>query len=121
MTEEVERIERDKGAALQFEDVRTLVEGKRGREAEARGDPDGGVWSAGQSVGLIGDIPSCASLVRSMVAEAERVIRSELQALLVAPAPRSRRSTRSGGFCAATPMMFSRRARFGAVRTTWTQ
>jgi NAD(P)H-dependent flavin oxidoreductase YrpB (nitropropane dioxygenase family) len=90
VTEEVERIERDKGAALQFEDVRTLVEGKRGREAEARGDPDGGVWSAGQSVGLIGDIPSCASLVRSMVAEAERVIRSELQALLVAPAPRSR-------------------------------
>ena len=90
VTEEVERIERDKGAALQFEDVRPLVEGKRGREAEARGDPDGGVWSAGQSVGLISDIPSCASLVRSMVAEAERVIRSDLQVLLVAPAPRSR-------------------------------
>jgi hypothetical protein len=41
-------------------------------------------------VGLIGDIPSCASLVRGMVDEAERVIRSDLQALLVAPAPRSR-------------------------------
>jgi len=28
VTEEVERIERDRGAALQFEDVRPLVEGR---------------------------------------------------------------------------------------------
>ena len=64
--------------------------GRRGREAEARGDPDGGVWSAGQSVGLISDVPSCAELVRSMVAEAEQVIRGDLQQLLVGPAPRAR-------------------------------
>lgn len=29
-----------------------------GRQAEKDGDPDGGIWSAGQTVGLIDDIPS---------------------------------------------------------------
>ena len=42
-----------------------------------------------------GDIPTCAELVAGMVAEAERVIRADLQALLVStqgagPPPRAR-------------------------------
>jgi NAD(P)H-dependent flavin oxidoreductase YrpB (nitropropane dioxygenase family) len=34
------------------------------RQAEKDGDPDGGQWSAGQSVGLINDIPTVAELVQ---------------------------------------------------------
>eukprot|EP00966_Prymnesium_polylepis_P134664 3112253-Prymnesium_polylepis.1 len=61
-----------------------LVMGKRGREAEARGDPDGGVWSAGQSVGLIDDIPTCMELVPRIVREAEEIIRG-LCSVVVSP------------------------------------
>ena len=76
---EVERIEAEKGAELEFGDIMPLVMGKRGREAEAKGDADGGIWSAGQSVGLIDDIPTCAVIVQRMVAEAEQIIRGRLQ------------------------------------------
>ena len=36
---------------MKFEDVSHLVMGTRGRAAEQAGDPDGGIWSAGQVVG----------------------------------------------------------------------
>lgn len=52
-----------------FEDVRHLVAGARGRDALARGDTQGGVIAAGQVVGLIDDLPSCAELIERMVAE----------------------------------------------------
>jgi NADH:quinone reductase (non-electrogenic) len=51
VAKEVERIEKEKGANLKFEDVSHLVMGTRGRAAEQAGDPDGGIWSAGQVVG----------------------------------------------------------------------
>lgn len=54
----------------QFEDIRPLVAGARGREALRSGDPDGGVVTAGQVVGLIDDIPSCEELLQQMVATA---------------------------------------------------
>ena len=38
------------------------------------GDPDYGIWSAGVSVGLIKDIPTCAELVSRIEREAEEVI-----------------------------------------------
>ncbi|WP_018410609.1 NAD(P)H-dependent flavin oxidoreductase [Methyloversatilis thermotolerans] len=52
-----------------FEDVRPLVSGRRGAEALAGGDVDGGVITAGQVVGLIDDIPDCAELLHRMVRE----------------------------------------------------
>jgi NAD(P)H-dependent flavin oxidoreductase YrpB (nitropropane dioxygenase family) len=53
-----------------FEDIRPLVAGSRGRAALASGDPDGGIITAGQTVGLIDDIPGCAELIDRMIAEA---------------------------------------------------
>jgi NADH:quinone reductase (non-electrogenic) len=53
-----------------FEDIRPLVAGSRGRAALAAGDPDGGIITAGQTVGLIDDIPGCAELIERMVVEA---------------------------------------------------
>ncbi len=53
----------------QFEDIRHLVNGARGRKALEAGEPDGGVVTAGQVVGLIDDVPSCADLIQTMVAD----------------------------------------------------
>lgn len=52
-----------------FEEVRPLVIGTRGRAALQGGDVDGGVVSAGQSIGLIDDVPTCADLIERIVAE----------------------------------------------------
>ncbi|KJX99666.1 2-nitropropane dioxygenase like protein [Zymoseptoria brevis] len=53
-----------------FEAVGPYVSGKRGRQVFLNGDPDYGVWTAGQVVGLIQDIPTCADLVNRIEAEA---------------------------------------------------
>ena len=61
-----------------FEDIRHLVNGQRGKAALVSGDPDGGVIAAGQVIGLIDDIPSCAELIHRMVEEChERLTRSQ--------------------------------------------
>ncbi len=53
----------------EFEDVRPWVVGTLGRDALQSGDVDGGVIAAGQVVGLIHDIPTCAELIERMVSE----------------------------------------------------
>lgn len=57
-----------------FEDVRELVAGARGRLVYETGDMEAGIWTAGQVVGLIHDIPTVADLVSRMVIEAEELI-----------------------------------------------
>lgn len=66
---EVVRIEQRGGA--QFEDIRHLVAGARGRAALASGNPDDGIITAGQCVGLIDDVPSCATLIERMIHECQ--------------------------------------------------
>ncbi len=68
ISDEVVSIERRPGGA-QFEEVRHLVTGQRGKAALVAGEPDGGIVSAGQCVGLIDDVPSCEELIARMVAE----------------------------------------------------
>lgn len=65
---EVVSIERRPGGC-EFEDVRALVTGTRGRAALRSGEVDGGVITAGQCVGLIDDVPRCADLIERMVRE----------------------------------------------------
>lgn len=57
-----------------FEDVAPYVSGKRGREVFINGDVDFGVWTAGQVIGLIHDIPSCEELVTRIEREAEETL-----------------------------------------------
>lgn len=64
----VEVVETEK-RGCQFEDIRHLVSGARGKAALIAGEPDDGIVTAGQIVGLIDDIPSCDELIRRMVAE----------------------------------------------------
>ena len=76
VSSEVVEIERKGGA--KFEDIQHLVAGVRGRKAMEDGDPDGGIWSAGQVQGLIDDIPTVKDLIDRIVSEAEDIIRSRL-------------------------------------------
>lgn len=80
---EVEALEKEKGKDLQFSDVAHLVMGNRGRQAEQDGDPDGGIWTAGQTIGLIDDIPTCQELMNRIVTEAEETIRNRLASMII--------------------------------------
>jgi nitronate monooxygenase len=68
ISEEVIAIENRQGGC-RFEDVKPLVAGARGRAALESGDVHGGVIAAGQCVGLIDDVPSCAELIARMIAD----------------------------------------------------
>lgn len=62
-----------------FDDVAELVSGKRGRtRVLIEGDMDDGMWWAGQSQGLIHDVPSCRELVERIVTEACDLIDNRL-------------------------------------------
>ncbi|PSN74480.1 inosine monophosphate dehydrogenase [Corynespora cassiicola Philippines] len=53
-----------------FEEVAEYVSGKRGRQVFLNGDKDFGVWTAGQVIGLIHDIPTCDALLTRIEQEA---------------------------------------------------
>ncbi|KAJ5947896.1 Aldolase-type TIM barrel [Penicillium verhagenii] len=54
----------------EFSEIAPYVSGKRGREVFINGDKDYGVWTAGQVIGLIHDIPTCAVLLDRIEKEA---------------------------------------------------
>lgn len=68
IADEVRSIEQRPGGC-EFEDIRALVTGQRGRAALASGEVHDGVISAGQCIGLIDDVPSCAELIARMVGQ----------------------------------------------------
>ncbi len=72
---QVAQMERE---GAKFEDVRELVAGTRGKVVYETGDPDHGIWSAGQVQGLINDIPTCGELVSRIVSGAEDIINGRL-------------------------------------------
>jgi len=74
-------LELERGGA-QFEDVKALVAGARGRVVYEAGDPEHGIWSAGMIQGLIHDIPSCEELIHRIVAEAEAIIAERLVGMM---------------------------------------
>ncbi len=80
ISQQVVEIERKGGA--KFEDIRELVAGTRGGIVYDSGDTDYGIWSAGQTQGLIHDVPSCKELVERIVSEAEAIIRARLDKLV---------------------------------------
>ena len=76
ISQEVVAIEKRGNAT--FADVKDLVAGTRGGQVYETGDTDYGIWSAGQTQGLIHDIPTCKELVARIVSEAEAIIRNRL-------------------------------------------
>jgi len=79
---EVEKIENEKGKDLQFSDVQHLVAGDRGRKAERTGDPDGGIWTAGQVIGLIDDAPPVQVVMDRIIKEAVDTVNVRLAGML---------------------------------------
>ena len=62
-----------------FSDIQSLVSGIRGRDnCIEDGNTEDGIWTAGQVLGLINDIPSCQELLSRMVEEAESILRDRL-------------------------------------------
>ncbi|KAG7115006.1 NADH:quinone reductase like protein [Verticillium longisporum] len=64
-----------------FEEIAPLMSGKRGKEAFVNGDPNYGVWTAGQVIGLIHDIPTVDVLVTRIEKEAEVALKDRLSLL----------------------------------------
>ncbi len=82
IAEEVLSIESREGET-DFADLQPLVSGARGREQVLEGgNTEGGIWTAGQVIGLINDIPTCNELISRMMQEAESLIAKRLQSLL---------------------------------------
>jgi NADH:quinone reductase (non-electrogenic) len=80
VSDEVVTIERRGNA--KFEDVKELVAGTRGARVYDSGDVDAGIWSAGQTQGLIHDIPTCRELIANIMTEAESIIRARLDKMV---------------------------------------
>jgi NAD(P)H-dependent flavin oxidoreductase YrpB (nitropropane dioxygenase family) len=80
ISQEVVTIEKRGNAT--FADVKDLVAGTRGGVVYDSGDTDYGIWSAGQTQGLIHDIPTCKELVERIVTEATAIIRERLDRAL---------------------------------------
>ncbi|RKF82794.1 Nitronate monooxygenase [Golovinomyces cichoracearum] len=81
VTLKVAKVERESPTG-KFEEIAPLVSGKRGREVYTTGDPEHGVWTAGQVLGLINDIPTCDELVKRIEKEAEETLKN-LSALII--------------------------------------
>jgi len=83
ISQQVVELER---SGAKFEDVRELVAGTRGKVVYETGDPDHGIWSAGQIQGLIHDVPTCAQLIGRIVEGAEAIIGERLLGMMRARA-----------------------------------
>lgn len=55
-------------------DLAPLVAGVRGRGVYETGDIDAGIWSAGEVIGLINDVPTCAELISRIIVDAEAIL-----------------------------------------------
>src|ERR1700734_205003 len=74
-------IERTKGAAVQFADIKEHVSDVYPRVLLG-GEMDAGAWSCGMVAGLINDIPTVSELIERIMSEAECLIRDRLSGLL---------------------------------------
>ncbi|GAX88430.1 NAD(P)H-dependent flavin oxidoreductase [Effusibacillus lacus] len=69
----LEVMEAEKNSAT-LEELLPLIKGERSVRVYTEGDVDAGVWSCGQSVGLIYDVPTVKEVVDRMVREAKQAI-----------------------------------------------
>merc|ERR1719414_2706170 len=77
VTDEMNRLEQEMGDGVDFSKMAPLASGMRTKKMwQETGDTNDSMWSCGQSVGLINDIPTCKALLERMVAEAEAQLRA---------------------------------------------
>ncbi|PVI05477.1 inosine monophosphate dehydrogenase [Periconia macrospinosa] len=95
VTKDAVKIERESTTG-KFEEVAPYVSGKRGRQVFLNGDKDYGVWTAGQVIGLIHDIPTCEELLVRIEREAVETMKQN-QSLYVAEGDKPVSSTGTVG------------------------
>jgi len=78
VTEAALKVEKESKTG-EFAEMAPYVSGKRGKEVFINGDPEFGVWTAGQVIGLIHDIPSCHDLLQRIEREAEETLTKKLK------------------------------------------
>lgn len=69
VSKEVDRLEKE-GATL--EELLPLITGQRAKKVYFEGDLDGGIWSCGQSVGLIKEVLPVKDLIAQIIDEANK-------------------------------------------------
>lgn len=75
---------REKKSPGDFSVIADLVKGAKYRISfQETGDPEDSVWSCGQVIGLIEDVPSCKELCERIVAEAVEVIQGRMSGAVV--------------------------------------
>lgn len=67
----------------QIEDIIPYVSGLVGKELLEKGDMEKGTLAAGQSMGLVRDIPSCRELLDRIMTDAEAVIREKFSQVIL--------------------------------------
>lgn len=65
-----------------FDQIYPYVKGENYRKSfQETGDATSSIWSCGQSIGLIKDVPTCAELLETVVSQAEGIIKTRLPAM----------------------------------------
>lgn len=77
VSDEVIEMENRPGG-VEFKEIHHLVAGARGRAALDTGDVDSGLVWAGQVVGLMHDIPTCAELIERIVTDCRQALSRSL-------------------------------------------
>jgi nitronate monooxygenase len=67
----------------QIEDIAPYVSGLVGKEMLEQGQMEKGVLAAGQSMGLIKDIPTCQELLDRIMAQTEQIIREKFSQVII--------------------------------------
>ncbi|WP_201195764.1 NAD(P)H-dependent flavin oxidoreductase [Pseudomonas fluorescens] len=75
LTEKILELEK---AGAGHDAIMELASSQRWVLATERGDPEDGAYAAGVGVGLINDIPTCASLVQTIISDARAIIDTRL-------------------------------------------
>lgn len=57
-----------------LEELMPLISGKRALKVYSEGDVHAGIWSCGQSVGLIDDVPTVQELIKRIIFDAKQII-----------------------------------------------
>ncbi|MFA4927658.1 MAG: nitronate monooxygenase [Patulibacter sp.] len=73
-----EEVVRREAEGVEFDNLRELVAGARGRKVYETGDSEAGIWWAGLTQGLISDVPTVAELVERMTTGAAALIGDRL-------------------------------------------
>ncbi len=82
VTQRVAELEARPGGAT-IEELAPLIAGAEGQRLFDDGDLESGIWSAGQVLGLINDIPAMKDLVERIMADAGTVMEQRLAAMRV--------------------------------------